>query len=72
MMNIGHASLLLWDICHMSLAFEIREKDSGNLGWLVETFLESFIELYSSKLHCFFKIDFVLQMILLLRQKCIA
>ena len=39
--------LVFWEICKISLAFEIREEDAGHLGWLVAIFLEMFSFLYS-------------------------
>jgi hypothetical protein len=41
--------MILWDICNISLAFEVTPEDAGHMSWLAELFLESFSTLYPSK-----------------------
>ena len=38
--------LLLWDICSLVCAYEVTQNDSLHLAWLVQTYLESFKDLY--------------------------
>ena len=38
--------LLLWEICGMVLSFEVTKESISNMEWLVELYLESFIQLY--------------------------
>ena len=40
--------LLFWDICSLVCAFEVTHDDSLHLAWLVQTYLESFKDLYGS------------------------
>ena len=39
--------LLLLAICDMTCSFEVHPDDSTKLAWLVQTYLECFISLYS-------------------------
>ena len=38
--------LLLWDICSLVCAYEVTQNDPFHLAWLVQTYLESFKDLY--------------------------
>ena len=40
--------LLFWDICSLVCAFEVTHDDSLHLAWLVQTYLESFKDMYGS------------------------
>ena len=41
--------LLLWDICSYTCRFEVTQEDSIHLAWIVQTYLEAFLDLYGEK-----------------------
>ena len=41
--------LLLWDICSYTCRFGVTQEDSIHLAWIVQTYLEAFLDLYGEK-----------------------
>ena len=41
--------LMLWDICKIVLGHDFTESEAVHLEWMVETYLESFVELYGAE-----------------------